>query len=143
MSGFAIGAVSRSKLDGVHPKLVDVVERAIAISVVDFVVIEGIRSIGKQAELYTKGVSKTLKSKHLKQGDGYGHAVDLVPYVNGKIDWQNLEGFREIKKAMFEAASQVGVELRWGNDWNRNGVEVEADPRESFADWPHFELWRA
>lgn len=142
MSGFALGNVSRSKLDGVHPKLVEVVERAIAISTVDFAVIEGIRSMGKQAELYTKGVSKTLKSNHLKQIDGFGYAVDLAPYVDGKIDWKNLEGFRAIKIAMFDAAVQVGVELRWGNDWNRNGVEVESDPKESFADWPHFELWR-
>lgn len=41
---------------------------------------------------------------------------------------------------MTAAAEQLGVELRWGNDWDGDGVEVGPDPDESFVDCPHYEI---
>ena len=41
---FSLGPRSKMRLQGVHPDLVKVVERAIQISTVDFTVLEGVRS---------------------------------------------------------------------------------------------------
>jgi peptidoglycan L-alanyl-D-glutamate endopeptidase CwlK len=62
-----------------------------------------------------------------------GRAVDLAPYVNGKIEWDNsgkLGLYPKIAKAMKQAAKELGVPIEWGGDWT------------SFKDRPHFELKR-
>lgn len=118
---YQLGAKSRSKLQGVHPHLVMVVERAIEISEQDFTVLEGLRSKERQQELYNAGKSKTLNSRHLT-----GHAVDLAPWP---ISW-DWDKFYPIADAMKQAAEELGIGLEWGGDWK------------SFPDGPHFQLPR-
>lgn len=120
--GYSLGSKSRQKLQGVHPDLVAVVERAIEISEQDFSVGEGLRSIDRQHELYNTGRSKTLNSRHLT-----GHAVDLFPYP---ISW-DWEYFYPIAEAMKTAAEELDIPLEWGGDWK------------GFPDGPHFQLpWK-
>jgi peptidoglycan L-alanyl-D-glutamate endopeptidase CwlK len=77
-----------------------------------------------------------MQSKHLRQPDGFGHAVDVAPFIGGVIDWTPGPHFDAIAKVMFLAASVFGVALRWGADWDRDG-----HPRErGETDSPHFEL---
>lgn len=137
---YVLGAGSLAHLDGVHPDLVRTVRRAIQISAVDFKVIEGIRSEARQHQLYAQGrtapgkiVTWTMNSKHRKQPDGYGHAVDLLP---APYDWKDLAPFDAVAKAMFEAAGELGVALRWGADWDQDGNVREKGEGDS----PHFEL---
>ena len=47
-----------AKLEGVLPKLVAVVQRAIEITNVDFGVIQGLRTVEEQRELVAKGAHK-------------------------------------------------------------------------------------
>lgn len=137
---YILGATSRARLMGVHPDLVRVVERAIKLSSVDFSVLEGLRSYARQKQLYDQGrttpgnvVTWTMNSKHRMQGDGYGHAVDLVPYP---LDWNDLKKFDAIAFAMLRAAQVENVRIRWGADWDGDGK-----PRErGESDSPHFEL---
>lgn len=139
---FRLGAQSLARLKGVHPDLVRVVERAIAISPQDFMVLEGVRTLARQKELYAQGRTKpgpkvtwTLTSNHFVKADGFGHAVDLVPYP---VDWNALSKFDAMSKAMFAAAAELGVPLRWGADWDRDGKPRERGETDS----PHFELAR-
>ena len=144
-----------------HPDLVKVVERAIRITKQDFSVHDGMRSLAEQKRYVARGVSKTLKSKHLKQPDGHGHAVDLVPYINGKFRWE-WEPIYEIAAAVHRAANELGVRLRWGGVWDRVFNELSAGSaaiakravnayvarrrkagRRAFIDGPHFELHRS
>lgn len=118
---YQLGNKSRSKLQGVHPHLVMVVERAIEISEQDFTVLEGLRSKERQQELYNTGKSKTLNSRHLT-----GHAVDLAPWP---ISW-DWDKFYPIADAMKQAAEELGIDIEWGGDWK------------SFPDGPHFQLPR-
>ena len=118
---YQLGAKSRSRLQGVHPHLVMVVERAIEISEQDFTVLEGLRSKERQQELYNTGKSKTLNSRHLT-----GHAVDLAPWP---ISW-DWDKFYPIADAMKQAAEELGIDIEWGGDWK------------SFPDGPHFQLPR-
>ena len=140
---FRVSALSRSRLKGVHPDLIRVVDRALMLSSVDFMVIEGVRTPERQRALYAQGRTKpgrivtwTLRSRHLVQADGFGHAVDLAPYP---LDWEGparFPKFDAIARAMFAAADDLGVAIRWGADWDRDGK-----PRErGESDSPHWEL---
>lgn len=156
--GFILGKRSIANLDGVHPRLVAVVKRAIETSTQDFMVLEGLRSkeqcwanYGKGrsvAQCVAKGVpamyarpaeakvtwlNDPLASKHCPQADGFGHAVDVVPWP---IDWNTLSKFDAIAKAMMQAAKEQGVALRWGADWDRDGKPRERGETDS----PHFEI---
>jgi len=150
---YLLGKRSRKELEGVHPDLVRVVERAIEITQQDFSVHDGLRTIAEQRRYVEKGVSKTMDSKHLQQKDHYGHAVDLVPYINGKLRWE-WDAIYPIARAVRKAATELGVKIRWGGCW-RNitgttlGLKFLRDEyaerrrkqgRRPSLDGPHFEI---
>lgn len=116
---------SLTNLQGVHPDLVKVVKRAIEITPVDFMVMEGLRSKEQQKKNVAKGVSWTMNSRHLT-----GHAVDLVTLVDGQVSW-SWPLYHKLAPAVKQAAKEVGVPIKWGGDWKKN------------KDGPHFELDRA
>lgn len=150
---YKLGAGSLKELENVHPDLVKVVKRAIQITTVDFSVHDGIRTVAEQKRYVARGVSKTMNSKHLPQADGHGHAVDLVPWINGKLRWE-WEPIFEIAKAMQTAARELGVKLRWGGCWDRVLNDIGDPKREeaayvarrramkrgAFVDGPHYEV---
>lgn len=155
---FRLGLASRRELKGVHPQLVRVVERAIELTTQDFTVHDGVRTLEEQKALVARGASKTMNSRHLIRSDGFGHAVDLVPWINGKPRWE-WEPIFDIAFAMQTAARELGVNLRWGGVWDRTlndlaqspeGLEDEvedyvtrrraAGQKSVFIDGPHYEL---
>lgn len=141
---YTLGANSLAKLKGVDPRLIAVVKRAIEITRQDFTITCGVRTLAEQKRLYAQGrtapgaiVTWTLNSRHLPAKDGLGKAVDASPYP---IDWSNtpanLSRFDTVAKAMFQAAEELKIPIRWGADWDRDGK-----PREKGeGDSPHFEL---
>lgn len=136
-------ALSNERLKGVNPKLVEVVKQAAKASPFAIRVIEGLRSAARQNQLYAQGRTKpgkivtwTRNSKHMIQSDGTGHAVDLAPLINGAIPWNDKARFRLINDLMQAAADDVGIAVRWGADWNRNGVPWQKGE----YDGPHFEV---
>ena len=147
---FKLSTSSLKKLEGIDPKLAEVVKRAIEITKVDFGVTEGLRTLATQKKYVAAGKSQTMASKHLT-----GDAVDLVAYVGSKISWE-LNLYDDIADAMKQAAKEKNVALRWGAAWHIdditkfNGTMEDAmnqyiDLRRSqgkrpFIDGPHFEL---
>lgn len=133
-----LSAPSLKNLRGVHPDLAAVVHRAIQITTQDFSVLQSVRTQAEQNEKYAQGRTKpgpvvtwTLRSKHIPGADGYSHAVDLFPG-----DWNTPAKFDAVAKAMLAAASELGVPIRWGADWDRDGKPREKGETDS----PHFEL---
>lgn len=123
---YELGTRSKMNLSGVHPDLVAVVRRAIKITTQDFTVIEGFRDVKRQEKLVSEGKSQTMKSRHLT-----GHAVDIVPWVNGQISW-DWKYYPAIEKAMKQAAKELDVDIEWGGNWK------------TFKDGPHWQLsWRS
>lgn len=141
---------SLDKLKGVHPDLVKVFEIAIKITKQDFSITQGVRTLTEQRKLVAQKKSQTLNSKHLVQQDGYGHAVDVVPYP---VDWE-LEKFYPIAEAVKKAAEELGIKVRWGGAWillnnqtltPKQLVEEYSKARRKvgnkvFIDAPHFEI---
>lgn len=133
MSGFNLSARSLQRLGGVHPRLVEIVKLAIQRTAVDFTVVEGLRTSERQRELVAQGASQTQNSLHLKQQDGFGHAVDLVPLVAGAIPWNDWEQFRQLADVVKACAAELGTPVEWGGDWK------------TLKDGPHFQIprdWR-
>lgn len=121
-SVFKLSKRSLENLAGVHPDLVAVVDRALELTNVDFTVIDGLRSRAEQQKLVARGASKTMNSRHLT-----GHAVDIAPFVDGKVSW-HWPDYYPLAGAIKTAAEELGVPIEWGGDWT------------SFKDGPHWQL---
>jgi peptidoglycan L-alanyl-D-glutamate endopeptidase CwlK len=121
---FGLSSKSLKRLGGVHPDLVKVVKRAIEITPIDFVVIEGLRTKERQHYLVAKGASKTMNSYHLT-----GHAVDIAPLVDGQASW-DWKYYNQLAPAIKQAAKELGVDITWGGDWQK------------FKDGPHWQIPR-
>jgi len=120
----------RTKLQGAHPDLVKVIQRAAELTAIDFVVLEVLRTLGRQKELVAKGASKTMKSRHLAGKDGLSRAVDLAPKDGGQISW-SWPLYHKLAAVIKQAAAEVGVPVEWGGDWR------------TFKDGPHWQLpWK-
>ena len=122
---FSLSEKSLQRLTGVKPELQAVVKRAIEITPVDFLVVEGLRTKERQAYLLDAGKSRTMNSYHLT-----GHAVDIAPIVDGKVSW-DWKYFHPLAEAVKKAAKEVKVEVEWGGDWT------------SFKDGPHWQIHRS
>lgn len=147
---FKLSNRSLSRLEGVNPELVKVVKRAIELTTVDFGVIEGVRTLENQKEYFERGVSQTMKSKHL-----VGNAVDLMAYLGSRGSWEPTL-YDDIADAMKAAAIELNVPIRWGGAWHIGdfttweGTGQEATDeyvelrrsqgRKPFVDLPHYEL---
>ncbi len=160
MNTFQLGSKSRQSLEGVHPDLVRVVERAIEVTPVDFQAYEGLRTRARQAKLVASGASQTMDSRHLPGSDGLGHAVDLVPLIDfdgdGKAelrwDWSLCY---KVADAVRRASMELHVPIRWGGVWDQALADLDGDMddevagyvarrkaagKKAFLDGPHFEL---
>jgi len=128
---------SQEKLDTCHPDIQKVLNHAIKF--VNITILEGVRPLETQEEYVRTGRSKTLKSKHLKQDDGYAHAVDCALWP---IDWSDksrfnyLGGYLQAVADMMYDRGEITHRLRWGGDWDSDQNMKE----HSFFDGPHFEL---
>lgn len=147
---FKLSQRSLDNLNGVDPKLVAVVKRAIELTKVDFGVIEGLRTVERQRELVDKGASQTMASKHVE-----GKAVDLMAYIGSRASWE-LNLYDDIADAVKAAAIELDVPVRWGAAWQVSDIrkwqgtmvsamnayidERRAQGRRPFIDGPHFEL---
>jgi peptidoglycan L-alanyl-D-glutamate endopeptidase CwlK len=130
-------ATSRSRLETCHPDLQRVFNEVIKYR--DCSVLEGIRTVEMQAHYVATGRSQTMNSKHLKQADGYSHAVDGARYP---ILWDDHAGFALFAgfvlgvAQMLLEAGEISHMLRSGIDWDDDGNVKE----HSFFDGPHFEI---
>jgi peptidoglycan L-alanyl-D-glutamate endopeptidase CwlK len=114
---------------------VAVVKRALELSSVDFSVVEGLRSKARQAQLVASGASRTMNSRHL-----IGQAVDIAPYVGGRIRW-DWPLFYPIAEAMRAASLEIAFPVIWGACWDRVWSDTTLAPlRESQL---YSERWHA
>lgn len=91
-------------------------------------------SLRRERSLIAKGFSKLknpFRCRHVPTKDAkYGlvsHAVDLVPVVGGKPQWQWPQIY-PIARAMKAAATREHVVVEWGGDWK------------TIKDGPHYQL---
>ena len=124
---------SKTFLASCHPDLQRLFNRVV--ETFDCTIVEGRRSKSRQTRLYNIGKSRVRypNSRHNKDPS---MAVDVAPYLNGKVSWDTrhclyFAGF------VMGTASVFGLHIRYGGDWNQN-FEVITD--QTFQDLCHFEL---
>lgn len=104
-----------------------------AILVVDFAVVQGHRGEAEQNKAYDEGKSKKRwpDSTHNPQPS---RALDFVPA--SPVTWIDRERFAYVAGVIVATGAAMGIPLRWGGDWDRDGQIRD----ESFVDMPHIEL---
>lgn len=147
---YVLSEASIEKMKGVHPKLIDLMKKAISDSPYDFKIVQGLRTAEYQNSLYQQGrtspgkiVTKldgyNRKSNHQAKADGYGHAVDIAVcgqydengnYVKCTTDAEMFDNKKlvEISRHVKVVAKEMGLDIVWGGDWK------------TLYDTPHYEL---
>lgn len=147
---YVLSDASIEKMKGVHPKLIDLMKKAISDSPYDFKIVQGLRTAEYQNSLYQQGRTKpgkivtkldgySRKSNHQAKADGYGHAVDIAvcghydqngDYVKYMTDAEMFDNKKlvEISRHVKAVAKEMGLEIVWGGDWK------------TLYDTPHYEL---
>ena len=119
---YKLGKKSKRELIGVHPILAFAVMEAIKITEQDFTVFDGLRTLREQRKYVREGKSHTMKSKHLS-----GNAVDIIPYVEGKLTWEG-EYFDDIEIAMKSVIKTHALPIEWGFDlweWDKPHWQIK------------------
>ena len=99
---------------------------------VDCSVLEGHREKDRQNKLYKEGKTK-VKYPDGRHNRKPSSAVDVTPYP---VDWKDRERQTLFAGFVIGVASQMGIKLRWGGDWDQDFQVVD----NRFDDFPHFEL---
>ena len=124
------GARSKNALHSCDERLIKVFDEVI--KTVDCSVLEGHRGQSKQDKYYEEGKSK-VKYPSGRHNKLPSMAVDVAPYP---IDWDDRERFHLFAGFVLGIAKSMGINLRWGGDWNQNWFVDD----NKFDDFPHFEL---
>lgn len=136
------GAASMEKLASCHPMLAKVAVRALEICPYDITIVFGHRGEEVQNTLFARGSSekKFPLSKHNRLGSNgqpQSEAIDFAPYINGSIPWNDTHIFAVVAGSFFAAAIELGATLRWGGDWDSDGLS-KGD--QQFFDYGHIEI---
>lgn len=140
---FQLSSKSKQRREGVDPKLIEIDDLAITLTLVDFghPADAGLRSSDRQFELFVGGKSQcdgTNKiSNHQK-----GKALDFYAFVSGKASWQE-EHLAMVACAYFQAASILGYRIKWGGLWKSSKPKPKPKLRNGIPygwDCPHIEL---
>lgn len=120
---------SLAHLNTCHPDLQRLFNEVIKTH--DCTVIEGHRGKEAQEAAFAKGNSK-LHYPHGKHNAMPSLAVDVGPWP---LDWNDATSFKKLAANVLAVAEQMGIHIRWGGDWNGDGIA-----NENFIDLPHYEL---
>lgn len=119
---FTFSERSIKAMQGIHPDLRKVADRAMELTTHDFVITQGLRTIEQQREYLDEGKSQTMHSRHL-----VGCAIDYVDYPEFSY---NMKLMTEISKPFKQASKELGIPINWGGDWKGfvDSSHIELDP---------------
>lgn len=115
---------------------------------VDCTIIEGHRGQIDQDEYFRLGKSE-VQFPNSNHNSFPSMAVDSMRYYPQRphIHWSDKDDNEWFAKFVIETArklydaGEITHLIRWGADWDMDGVRVDKDPDEQFFDGPHFELY--
>ena len=138
---FSYGEPSRRKLLTCHPDLRAVAGKALSYGVVDITIVWGWRDEDQQNSMVDQIPPVSTKrwpdSKHNATEDGkpMSDALDFAPWINGRIPWNDEKAFVLVGGLFMAAGAELGIPLRYGGDWDRDGLIEE----HSLGDFGHVE----
>ena len=132
---FKFGKASTKHLVQLTDNLQKVLLKAIETSPIDFCLISSHRGKVEQNKYFNIGTGlEWPKSKH---NVFPSEAFDFAPYHrdNPHIRWKNIDEFVTVAKHIIKTGEEMGIYLRSGRDWDRDGVFNEKGE----TDGPHIE----
>jgi len=134
---YLFGSKSELNLSTCDFALQNTARQALALGLMDFMIIEGYRTNEKQHEYFIEGKSKVdagnPKAMHNKKP---AMAFDAVPYINGSLSWNKLHCC-VLAGIILAVAIKLGYKIRWGGNWDMDGEPITD---QNFQDLVHFEL---
>ena len=124
------GRRSKTNLRTAHLDLIRLFDKVI--KEYDCSILQGYRNQEEQDRLYYEGRSK-LQYPDSKHNSNPSLAVDVIPYP---IDWNDRERFYHFAGYVKGVASGLGIKIRWGGDWDRDGDLTD----QNFNDLFHIEI---
>jgi len=132
---YYFGKNSAARLLECHPDLQALFNEVI--KHLNCAVLVGHRGEREQNQAFYEGRSKLTYpfSKHNKKPS---RAVDVVPWHadSPHIRWDDKERFYHFGGFVTGTATEMGIIIRWGGDWDRDGELRD----QNFFDLAHFEL---
>jgi hypothetical protein len=141
----ALNALSKQRLRLAHPLLQKIMNLA-AVNV-DFLILDSMRGEAEQELAFKRGYTKVHFGNSAHNWKP-ALALDIAPEP---LDWGNSKNKAHNVKALqrfvdlqlshiLPAAMKLGIKIRQGVDWNRNGNLTD----DSWDDLPHVEIhpWR-
>jgi peptidoglycan L-alanyl-D-glutamate endopeptidase CwlK len=137
---YYFGATSRALRDTCTENLQRVANKAIEITPYDFCIICGHRRKDDQNDAFAAGRStkRWPNSRHNKEPS---EAFDFAPWIvdpdtgKGYIPWDDEGAFYKVGAVIETAAKMLGVTIRHGGDWDRDGLTED----QTFMDLGHIE----
>jgi peptidoglycan L-alanyl-D-glutamate endopeptidase CwlK len=125
-----VNNASENRLKKIHPELasrIRAVVASLAQAGINIEVVQGLRTFAEQDELFKQGRTKkglvVTNARGGQSNHNYGLAVDVVPFVNGKPNWNAPNS---VWMAIGHEGGKLGLE--WGGSWKK------------FIDKPHLQL---
>lgn len=131
----ALSDLSKQRLALAHPKLQEIMN--LVAKDVDFLILDSMRGEAEQELAFKRKFTK-VHFGNSAHNWAPALALDIAPLP---LDWKNLKAFTNLQiNHVLPAARKLGIEIRQGVDWNRNGNLTD----DSWDDLPHVELhpWR-
>ncbi len=119
---------NEDKISKLHPQIRDKARLLIDTAMkqgIELIITSGYRTYAEQNVLYEQGRTtpgqKVTNARGGFSNHNFALAFDVVPVVNGKLDWNSKE---------WQKIGKIGKSLgfKWGGDWK------------SIKDYPHFEM---
>ena len=138
---------SSERLATCHTDLITIFTQVIYVR--DCTIIEGHRSKARQNEMCRTGMSQIMWPDG-KHNSIPSEAVDVMEYFPDRphLHWSDLDAIEDFSHFVLATAETLRAQgviahgLRWGADWDMDGVRGDKDPDESFFDGPHYELFK-
>jgi peptidoglycan L-alanyl-D-glutamate endopeptidase CwlK len=111
MAKFKFSERSLKNLEHVHPDLSRLMKESIAISDIDFGILEGLRSPERQQDVIAKGKSWTTNSRHLT-----GHAVDVGVFLDNRLTW-DYPYYEKLFNIIMPQSVRLKIPVSWGGNW--------------------------
>lgn len=136
---FKLSERSKKNRQGVDPKLIEIDDLAIKLTLVDYGHGNdaGLRTDERQHELFLEGKSQKDGTNH-RSNHQDGKALDFYAFVDGRASWHHPH-LAMVAAAYFQAAAILDHKIRWGGLWKSSKPTI-IDGIPYGWDMPHIEL---
>lgn len=128
------GSRSKARLSECHPAFEAWADEVLRRMPFDLSITVGHRGKESQNEKFDKGLSR-LRWPRSRHNTTPSLAIHLVPWVNGKIDYEDEAKWLKMGAVGLQVAIDHGLKMTWGGNW-----DSFARPGSLIGDGAHFEL---